>query len=216
MSPRRRYESAMTRSRPDSCDPELLHEHGGLVGFQLAQLHLDPGRQGLHHDVLVLVSRQRSRPRGRASSRHVPLPDVEEHEDRLLGEEPEAADGLRVVGIEAQVADRRPGLEGLMDAPHHDLFALGGLALGLGAVAAAALESLQPPLGHREVGEDELEVELLEVASGIHAARRMRMGRILERADDVQERVGVAQPREVVRRELLGPDPTLRRRRRRR
>ena len=37
----------------------------------------------------------------------------------------------------------------------------------------------------------------------------MRVGRILERADDVEQRIGVAQPREVVGRQLLGPDAAL-------
>ena len=101
-----------------------------------------------------------------------------------------------------------------MDPAQDDLLAPGRLALGLRAVLAAALEPLEPALGHREVGERELEIELLEVARGIDAARRMRVGRILERADDVQQRVRVPQPREVVGRQLLGADATLGRRRR--
>ena len=72
-----------------------------------------------------------------------------------------------------------------------------------------------PALGHRQVGEHELEVEPLEVAGGVDAAVGMRVGRILERADDVEQRVGVAQPREVVGRQFLGPDVALGRGRRR-
>ena len=77
------------------------------------------------------------------------------------------------------------------------------------------LQPLEPALGHREVGEDELEVEPLEVARRVDAAVGMRVGRVLERADDVEQRVGVAQPREVVGRQLLGADVALGRRRRR-
>ena len=84
--------------------------------------------------------------------REVPLADVEQHEHGLLGQEAEAADRLRVVGIEPQVADRRAGLETLVDPAQHDLFAPGRLAFRLRAVLAAALEPLEPALGHREVG----------------------------------------------------------------
>ena len=123
---------------------------------------------------------------------------------------------LVVVGIEPEVADRRarPRAPSWMRR-QDDLLALGGLALGRRAVPAAALEPLEPAFGHREVGEDELEVELLEVAGRVDAAGRMRVGRILERADDVEQRVGVAQAREVVGRQLLGPDAALGRGRRR-
>jgi hypothetical protein len=36
----------------------------------------------------------------------------------------------------------------------------------------------------------------------------MRMSRVLERAHDMKQSVGVAEPRKVVGRELLRPDPT--------
>ena len=96
-----------------------------------------------------------------------------------------------------------------MEAAEDDLLALVRLALGRRAVPAAALEPLEPSLGHRQVGQDELEVEPLEVAGRVDAAVRVRDGRVLERADDVEQRVGVAQPREVVGRQLLGPDVAL-------
>ena len=80
----------------------------------------------------------------------------------------------------------------------------------------ARLEPLDPAFGHRQVGEHELQVEALDVARRIDAAVGMRVGRILERADHVEQRVRVAQPGEVIGRQLLGPDMPLRRRRRRR
>ena len=150
----------------------------------------------------------------RRSGRQVPFADVEQDEDRLLGQEAEAADRLLVVGIEAQVADRRAGLEAGVDAPDDDLLALGGLALGRGAVAGARLEPLEAALGHGQVGEHELEVEPLDVAGGVDAAVRVRVGRVLERADDVEQGVRIAQPGEVVGGQLLGPDVALGRRRR--
>ena len=109
-----------------------------------------------------------------------------------------------------------PASQSLVDPSQDHLLALVCLALGLRAVAAAALEAFEPALDHRQVGERELEVELLEVARRVDAPRGMRMRRVLERADDVEQRVGVAQPREVVGRQLLGPDATLGRSGRRR
>ena len=82
-------------------------------------------------------------------------------------------------------------------------------------MTGARLEPLDAPLGHREVREQELEVEPLDVARRVDAPVRMRVGRVLERPDDVQQRVGVAQPGQVVGRQLLGADVALGRRRRR-
>ena len=103
-----------------------------------------------------------------------------------------------------------------MDPLEDDLLALGRLALGRRPVPAGPLEPLEAALGHREIGEEELEVELLQVARRVDAARRMRVGRVLERAHDVEQRVRVAQPREVVGGQLLGADVALGRGRRRR
>ena len=103
-----------------------------------------------------------------------------------------------------------------MDPAQDGVLALGRLALGGGAVPGARLEPLDPALGHRQVGQQELEVEPLEVAGRVDAAVRMRIGRVLEGADDVEQRVRIAQPGEVVGRQLLGPDVALGRRRRRR
>ena len=97
-----------------------------------------------------------------------------------------------------------------------DLLALGRFALRGRPVAPAPLQPLQPALGHREIGQDELEIEPLEVARGVDAAVRVRIRRILERPHDVQQRVRVAQAGQVVGRQLLGADVALGRRRRRR
>ena len=203
----------MTRSRSGLADPELLHEHGGLVGFELAELHLDLRRQGLDHRALVPI-RGRDLGHEPAGVADRPLPHVQQDEYRLLGEESEAADGLGLVGVEGQVADRGPGLEALVDPAQDDLLALGRLPLRLRTVLAAALQPVEPSLGHREVCEGELQIELLEVAGRIDAAGRVRVGWILERPDDVEQRVGIAQAGQVIGRQLLGPDPALGRGRR--
>ena len=166
-------------------------------------------------DVLVVVAGcdplDERRRRG-----ELPFPDVEQDEDRLLGQEPEAADRLLLVGVEAEVADRLAGLQALVQPAQDDLLALVRLALGGRAVAAAPLEPFQPAFGHRQVGEDELEVEPLDVAGGVDAPVGMRVRRVLECADDVQQGVEIAQAREVVGRQLLGADVALGRRGRRR
>ena len=183
------------------------------VGFELAELHLDLCGQRIDHRVLVRVARDDALDEC-GGRREVALSHVEQHEHGLLGQEAEPADRLRVVRVEPQIADRRAGLEALVDPAQHDLFAPGRLAFRLCAVLAAALEALEPALGHREVGERELEIELLEIACGIDAAGGMWVGRILERADDVEQRVRVPQPREMVGGQLLGAHPTFGRGRR--
>ncbi len=164
--------------------------------------------------MLVRVRRRHAFDQLRCGTK-IPLTDVEQDEHWLLGQEAEPADGLRLVIVETEVADRRAGLEPRMDPLDHDLFPLGSLALGLRPVTTARPESLQPTLGHRQVGERELEVELLEIPHRVDRARRVGVGRVLERTDDVEERVGLAQPREMIGRQLLRPDPPLGGRRRR-
>src|SRR5258705_388574 len=84
------------------------------------------------------------------------------------------------VGIESEVADRRAGLEAGVDAAQDRVLALGRLTFGRVAMAGARLEPFDPALGHRQVGEQEFQVELLEIAGGVDAAGGMRVGRVLE------------------------------------
>jgi hypothetical protein len=140
-------------------DPELLHEHGGLVGLEFAELHLDPGGQRVDEGVTVVVGGGDPLDERRAGG-DLALADVQEHEDGLLGQEAEATDCLPVVEVEAQVADRPAGVEARLEPPEDDLLALVRLALGGGAVAARRAEPLEAPVdqpGRR----GELEVELL-------------------------------------------------------
>ena len=74
----------------------------------------------------------------------------------------------------------------------------------------AGLEPLEPSLGHRQVGHQELEIEPLEVAHRVDTAVGMRIRRVLERPGDVEQRVRIAQPAQVVGGQLLGPDMPLR------
>ena len=63
---------------------------------------------------------------------------------------------------------------------------------------ARGAQLLDPLLDHGEVGERELELELLDVAPRVHAQERVRHGVVLEGAHDVEQRIGVAQPGQLV------------------
>ena len=80
---------------------------------------------------------------------------------------------------------------------------------------AGRCEAFEAPIHDGEVGQDELQVQALDVARRIDAALGMRVGRILEGPDDVEQRVGITQPGQVLGRELLRPDAAVGRCRRR-
>src|SRR4029453_16989929 len=82
----------------------------------------------------------------------VPLPDVEQGEDGLLGQESEATDRLGCILVEVEIADRCPPHKTFMDAAQDDLLAFCRLAFCLRAMAATALEAFQSTLGHRRGG----------------------------------------------------------------
>ena len=209
-SPSSRYDSSMTRSRLDSVIPSssmntpassgssspssisILAESASTSACSMAIAAADPLDQ-------------------RRSACQIALADVEQHEDRLLGQEPEPADRLRVVIVETEVADRRAGLEPLVDPSDDDLLALGGLALGRRPVAAArpgaAPVGARPSPGRRAMNSRS---SCSRSRAGSTDPGRVRVRGIVERPDDVQQRVGLPEPGEVVRRQLLGPDPALR------
>ena len=198
----------MTRSRPDPAIPSSSMNDGGLVGLELAELHLDPRRERV--DDRVLVAYRRRSPSTRSGARgDVAFADVEQDEDRLLGQEAEAADRLLLVRVEAESRIGVPASSPVLSRPSTTSSRSVGLALGRVPWRPLPLEALQAALGHGQVGEHELEVELVEVAGRVDAPVRVRVGRVLERAHDVEQRIGVAQPRQVVGRQLLGPDAPL-------
>jgi hypothetical protein len=104
--------------------------------------------------------------------------------------------------------------ERLVQPRQHHLFALVRLALGRRPVTPGRTEALEPSLGDRQVGHRELQVEPFEVAPRIDRTVPMRDGRIVECADHVEESLRIAEPREVLGRQLLSPDPALGRGRR--
>ena len=178
-------------------DAQLRAEGGGLFLVQLAELHLDPGRERVHERVPVVVA-SGDRRHELAGSREVALTHVQEDEDRLLGQEAEAPQGLLLVGIEPGVADRMAVREGASDSLEDHALPLVRLALGGRPVATRPAQPLQAPVDHGEVGQDELEVELLQVPPGVHGAGRVGMMRVIPGPDHVEQGVGVAEPPQVL------------------
>ncbi len=128
------------------------------------------------------------------------LPDVEQHQDRLLREEPEAADRLLLVLVELDVPDGPAGLQRFLQPDEDHLLTLVRLSLGGCTVSTARLQPIEPPIHERQVSNDEFEVQPLEVAGGVDRAIGMRVVRVLKGADDVEQGVRLAQPGEVLRR----------------
>src|ERR1019366_6412235 len=146
-------------------DPQLLHEGQRLVRLELAELHLDPRRERVDHPPAALVAT------GDAGhdlglTGDIALAHVEQDEDRFLGEEAEASKGLFLVAVQLDIADRGALDETGMEPGQDRLLALVRLALGWGAVATGCPEPLETPLGDGQVGQDELEIEPLEVPPG--------------------------------------------------
>ena len=139
---------------------------------------------------------------------------VEQHEHRLLAEEAKATDRLLLVGTEDRVADRQAGGQATMELAQDDLFALVRLTLGGRAVATGCAQPVETPLDDREVGQNELHVEVFQVPPRIDRAGRVRQGRIVEGTNDMEQGVRVTQAGEVFRGQFLGADPTCRGRRR--
>jgi hypothetical protein len=195
--------------------PELLHEHARVVRLELAELHLDLRRERVDERLVMgIVLRDALDQLG--GTRQISFADVEQDENGLLGEEPKAADRLLFVRLELDVANRPLGLEGRLQLPDDDLFPLIRLALRSRPMTPAGTKPLEAPVDEGQVGQGELQVELVEVTAWIDRARGVRQRRIVERPHDMDECVGLAEAGEVFGRQLLGPDPTLRRRRRRR
>src|SRR5436190_23125308 len=156
--------------------------------------------------MLVAGSNRRDAlPRGR----DLPLADIQQHQDRLLGQEAEASDRLFLVRVELRVADRRALLQGSLEPDDHGLFALVRLLLGRRAVATALLQPLEAALDEGKIREDELGVEPIDVARRVDRALRMGIVGVVESAHDVEQRVAVAETGKVLGSQVLCSDVAL-------
>src|SRR5947208_14680937 len=117
----------------------------------------------------------------------VALADVEQNQHGLLGQEAEAADALLVVVRQFDIANWLSLVQGRNDLLQYGELAIVRLALGGSAVVALNLEPLDALLDNRKIGEDEFEVQTLDIATRINRLVRMWHGRVLERANDVQQ-----------------------------
>ena len=114
--------------------------------------------------------------------------DVDDDEQRLGGQELKAAQPLEIVALEVERAQRLAVLERRLDG--RDDVAL-AFELGRPRFLQILDEALQPAFGDAEVREDQLVFHRLRVARRIDRPGRVRHRGIVERADHVDERVGV-------------------------
>ena len=114
--------------------------------------------------------------------------EVDDDQQRLRRQELKPAQPLEILALEIERAQRPALLERRPAEREHVALAF---ELGGAALLQILLEPLEPALGDAEVREDQLVFHRLRVARRIDRARRVRHGRILERAQHVDERVGV-------------------------
>jgi hypothetical protein len=110
-------------------------------------------------------------------------------EDGLLREELEALDELLLVGGHVEFAKRFLLFEGFFGTEKKSLLAL---ELAGAALLEVFFETFEALLDLAEVADDEVEVDVLDVAEGVDGAY-VGDGIVLEGAQDVNERVDVAQ-----------------------
>ena len=103
---------------------------------------------------------------------------------------------------ELQVADGPTLREGRQDALQDLQLPVVGLPLRGRAVAAGGAQLLDALLDDAQVGQGELQLELLDVAPGIDGQQRVRHGVVGEGAHHVQQGVGVAQAGQLVGRDV--------------
>ena len=116
------------------------------------------------------------------------LVDVDHDQERLRRKKLKAAEPLEIVAFEVQRTERPAVFECL--AANREDVAL-AFELRRAGFPEVALEAFEPPLGDAKVREDQLVFHRLGVACGIDRAGRMWNGRILKRAEHVDEGVGV-------------------------
>ncbi len=123
--------------------------------------------------------------------REVRLADVEDDQQRLCREQLKAAQPLLVVVRQRHLPQRRLPLESGQQSVLEEI-PLASL-LRLQASLDGLRETLQAPLDELEVGEDELEVDVGDVARGVDAPLHVLELVVLEAAHDVHQGVDLAQ-----------------------
>jgi hypothetical protein len=129
---------------------------------------------------------------------------VQHEQQRLRREELEPAQALEVVGRQGQRAQRSPVLE---RRPAFDEHLVLPLQLGRRRLRQVLLQPFEPALGDAQVRENELVLHGTGIARRVEAAVRVRDGLVAKEPHDVEQRVGVAEGRDVEQ----GPGARLRR-----
>ncbi len=96
-----------------------------------------------------------------------------------------------------------------MDPAQDGILTLSSLTFRWIAMPGARLQSFDPSLSHGQVSHQELEIEPLDIPGRVDAAVGVRVARVLEGPDDMEQGVRVTQPGKMVGRQLLRADMTL-------
>ena len=120
---------------------------------------------------------------------------VEQDDERLRCEELEPAKALGLIGRELLVADGRLAFEMFLDSLEQVTLLFDGVPLGGLRALGILVEPLQPALQQFEIGEQELQQHVSDIAEGIDRAVDVEYGIVLERPRDDEQRV---HPLEVV------------------
>ena len=177
---------------------ERLEHLAAVLGGELGELRLDLGADDDHLAAVgggVLADGGDTRPR----AVHVGLVHVADVEHRLRGDEAEGAHRERLLGGELEAADRAAFVQALEAAPEDLDAKLRLLVAGAGLPAGlveGALDLLQ-------VGEHQLGADRVDVAERVDRAGDMHDVVVLEAADDLKDRVDLADVREELVAEAL-------------
>ena len=168
-----------------------VREEGGSIGrLELRDLELDLRTDG---DRAGGGSREKRCQAGARRNRgHIVgdlrLIDIDDDQERLRGEKLKTAEPLEIVALQVQRAERTSVFESCPALCKNCLFAL---QIGRFSLLQIFVDALEPPLRQPEVRENQFVFHRLRVTRRIHRSGRMRDRRIVERAQNVNERVGI-------------------------
>ncbi len=169
---------------------ELFHEHGALLLIQLRDLLLKPGAHRQHAAALgvrerldLLIVGVVLRPGGEAV-----LVEIRGIDDGLVGEKVGRGDNLALLLVGLKAAGGTSAVHPLDEAAEDLCFLFEFLVAALGVFLRLVLAAAE----HFDVGEDELEIDGLNVAHGVVRALVADDVGIIKAADDVNDGVRVA------------------------
>src|SRR5207248_6194321 len=136
-------------------------------------------------------------------AREVGLVEIHHDELRFLGEEPVPAQQLLLVAREPEIAHWRSRTERLAHPLKQRSFPLLDVTLARACRLQLRAEPFGAALHNAQIGDEQLELEGRRVPSWIDVALDVRDRGVTERADDMDQRVGVPKLAELLRPDAL-------------